>query len=184
MTPLDADAIADLYRRHARPMLTFFARRTHDPEVAIDLVAETFAAAIADRRQFRGRSDEEAVGWLFGIARHQLSAWYRRGDVERRAMTRLGIERRELVESEYDRIVELAGLAAERRRVARGLGRLSEAVRAAVRLRVVDERSYAAVASLLGISEQTARARVSRGLRDLAADLSDDDDLRGSVARG
>jgi RNA polymerase sigma-70 factor (ECF subfamily) len=38
-----------------------------------------------------------------------------------------------------------------------------------VRLRVVDELGYAAIASRLGISEQTARARVSRGLRALAA---------------
>jgi DNA-directed RNA polymerase specialized sigma24 family protein len=31
-------------------------------------------------------------------------------------------------------------------------------------LRVVEERSYAQVADLLGVSEQTARARVSRAL--------------------
>lgn len=181
---LDADAIADLYRRQARPMLTYFARRTHDPEVAVDLVAETFAAAIADSRQFRGRTDDEAVGWLYGIARHQLGGWYRRGEVERRAMTRLRIERRALEEAEYERVVELAGLAARRDRVARALASLSDRVRTAVRLRVVEERSYEEVATTLGISEQTARARVSRGLRDLAAGLSDDDEPESAPAGG
>jgi RNA polymerase sigma factor (sigma-70 family) len=180
---LTADEIARLYRRHARPMLTFFARRTYDPEVAVDLVAETFAAAIADRRQFRGSSDDEAAGWLFGIARHQLSAWYRRGEIERRAMTRLGIERRHLEEAEYERIVELAGLQAQRDRAAHGLERLSETLRVAVSMRVVEERSYRDIADSLEISEQTARARVSRGLRELALELSDEEP-EGSPAHG
>jgi DNA-directed RNA polymerase specialized sigma24 family protein len=38
-----------------------------------------------------------------------------------------------------------------------------------VRLRVVDELDYPTVADRLGISEQAARARVSRGLRVLAS---------------
>ena len=40
--------------------------------------------------------------------------------------------------------------------------------RAAVRLRVLEERTYAETASTLQISEQTARAHVSRALRRLA----------------
>lgn len=181
---LTADEIAELYRRHARSMLAFLARRTHDPEVAVDLVAETFAAAIADRRQFRGHSDDEAAGWLFGIARHQLSAWYRRGDVERRAIVRLGIERRQLEDAEYERIVELAGLQAERERVSRSLDRLSPVLRAAVGMRVIEERSYREIADALEISEQTARARVSRALRELADALSDEEDPEGLTAHG
>jgi predicted DNA-binding protein (UPF0251 family) len=48
---------------------------------------------------------------------------------------------------------------------------LSVEQRDALRLRVVEERSYAEVALLLGVSEQAARARVSRGLRALAGAL-------------
>lgn len=165
-------------------MLAFFARRTYDPEVAVDLVAETFASAVADRGQFRGETDEEAVGWLFGIARHQLSSWYRRGDVERRAMTRLGIERRELEEPEYERIVELAGLAAQRERIAQRLQEMSPTLRVAVGMRVVDERSYREIADALDITEQTARARVSRGLRELADRLWDEDETEGVPTHG
>jgi DNA-directed RNA polymerase specialized sigma24 family protein len=36
---------------------------------------------------------------------------------------------------------------------------------------VLDELPYEAVAEQLGVTEQTARARVSRGLRRLAASL-------------
>lgn len=173
--PLSADDIAELYRCHAAAMVTFFVRRTYDPDAAVDLVGETFATAIRDRRQFRGRTDDEALGWLWGVARHQLSGWYRRGQVERRAMERLGVERRALTDPEYERIVELGGLAELRGRVGERLARLSGDQRAAVTLRVVEERSYEEVAAALGTTEQTARARVSRGLRTLAAELANDD---------
>lgn len=160
--------------------------RTYDPEVAVDLVAETFAPAVADRRQFRGATEEEAAGWLFGIARHRLSGWYRRGDVERRAMTRLGMDRRELEEVEYERIVELAGFDARRQRIAEALRQLSPALRVAVTMRVIDERPYPQIADALAISEQTARARVSRGLRELAEHFcdEDEDETEGVPARG
>jgi RNA polymerase sigma-70 factor (ECF subfamily) len=46
--------------------------------------------------------------------------------------------------------------------------------REAIRLRVVDERPYDEVAAVLGINEATARARVSRGLRALAASLAEE----------
>jgi RNA polymerase sigma-70 factor (ECF subfamily) len=159
--PLDADAIADLYDRHARTLLAFLARRAADPDAAIDLLAETFAAAFKDRRRFRG---DDPLPWLYGIARHQLAGYFRRGRVERRALERLGVQRRELTEAEYDRIEELAGLGDE---ASAALASLKPEHRDAVRLRVVEERPYPEVARALGISEQTARARVSRALRAL-----------------
>jgi RNA polymerase sigma-70 factor (ECF subfamily) len=169
---LSPDDIDELYRGHAERLLAFLSRRTLDPDTAIDLLAETFAVALRDRRSYRGRTDAEAVGWLYGIARHQLSGWYRRGAVERRAMTKLGIERRELTEVEYERIVDLAGLADLRGRVAAEVEQLGGESRSALRLRVVEECSYAEVAAALGVSEQTARARVSRALRQLASRLT------------
>jgi DNA-directed RNA polymerase specialized sigma24 family protein len=80
--PLAADDFAELYDRHARTLVLYFQRRTYDPETAVDLMAETFAAAFRDRRAFRG-GDAAAVGWLFGIARHLLAEYYRRGATRR-----------------------------------------------------------------------------------------------------
>ena len=37
------------YDRYVRSLLAYFQRRTRDPEVAADLTAETFAAALAAR---------------------------------------------------------------------------------------------------------------------------------------
>ena len=135
----------------------------------MDLVAETYAAAFGVRDQFRGQDDADAVAWLYGIARHQLSRFYRRGEVERRALERLAVERRPLTDPEYERIEELAGIAELRAAAAEALERLSPDHREVVRLRVIEEQSYGDVARQLGISEQAARARLSRALRELAS---------------
>jgi RNA polymerase sigma-70 factor (ECF subfamily) len=88
--------------------------------------------------------------------------------VERKAVNRLGIRLPTVSEDDYERIVELAGLAQLRERVAAAFGERSDDQRDALRLRVIDERPYSEVAQTLGISEQTARARVSKALRRLA----------------
>lgn len=168
---LTAEDIDALYRSHARAMVTFFSRRTLDPESAVDLVAETFAVAIASRSSCRAVCDDERAAWLFGIARHQLHGWYRRGAIERRALERVGIEVPPLVDADVERIEELAALREQRGRVAALLEHLPADARTALRMRVVEERAYREIAGTLGVSEETVRARVSRGLRSLAASL-------------
>jgi RNA polymerase sigma factor (sigma-70 family) len=64
-----------------------------------------------------------------------------------------------------------AGLHDLRLMVLAALETLVPEQREALRLRVVLELDYAAVAERLGISQQAARARVSRGLRALAGSL-------------
>lgn len=162
---LDADAISRLYAAHAEAMLGFFVKRTYQPEASVDLVAETFACAFRDRHGFRGADEQQQAAWLYGIARHRLIDFIRRGRVERAALDRLGFQRRTLTDGEYERVEELAGLAEVRERLAAGLDGLGSEQRLALRLRVVEERTYAEVAHALGVSEQTARARVSRALR-------------------
>jgi RNA polymerase sigma-70 factor (ECF subfamily) len=162
-----ADNIARMYDQRAKDVLRYIARRTPDPEVAVDLLAETFAQAIARRRSFRGRSDEELVGWIFAIARSQLSDYWRRGRYERTAMERLGVDRPALSDEEYDRVEQLMDLHELRDLLAEEVERLPSQQRIVLRLRIVDELSYPEVAAAIGTSEQTARARVSRGLSAL-----------------
>ncbi len=169
---IDPSAFAQVYEEHVRDVLRFFARRTLDPEAALDLTAECFAQAYGARRSFRGRTPAEERSWLFTIAYRQLASYYERGAVERKARERLGLERALADHEELARVEELAGSAAMRRTVARVLEQLPEHQRTAVRLRVVEELGYPEVAARLDVSEQTARARVSRGLRTLKATLA------------
>jgi RNA polymerase sigma-70 factor (ECF subfamily) len=165
-------AFALVYRAKARELLTFFIRRTFDVEVARDLTAETFAQAFEHRKRFRGKTDAEAAAWLYGIARHQLARYTRKGVTHRKAVDRLGIAVPTVGEDDYYRIVELAGLADLRRSVAYAFDSLPPEQRQALQLRVIDEQCYEDVAAALGVSEETARARVSRALRRIT-DMTD-----------
>jgi RNA polymerase sigma-70 factor (ECF subfamily) len=167
LSPLTGEDITRLYDLHAEAMLAFLVRRTFAPDVAVDLMAETFAVAFEDRSQFRGRDERAARAWLYAIARHQLTDYFRRGQVEARALARLGVERRPMSDAEYERIEELAASRELRATVADNLASLPADQREVLRLRVVEERPYGELALSLGISEQTARARVSRALRAL-----------------
>jgi RNA polymerase sigma-70 factor (ECF subfamily) len=176
---LDAAELSRLYREYAHDLHRYLARRTFDVEVAFDLVAETFAAAYRDRAQYRGATDQEALAWIYGIGRHQLSHYFRRGEAESRALERYGLERPAFDDDDLRRAEELAGIAFVRRRIRSELARLSHGQRDALVMRIVDELPYEEIAEELGISEQTVRARVSRGLRTLANALEQD---RGSIA--
>jgi RNA polymerase sigma-70 factor (ECF subfamily) len=177
--PLDAHDLARLYDRHAGELLAFLARRTCDPEASLDLLGETFASAFEDRMKFRG-GEAEARAWLYGIARHRLIDYLRRGRVELRALRRLGVERRALTDGEYDRIEELSASRELRSQLAEPLAALTTEQREVLRLRVVEERSYAEIARTLDISEQTARARASRALRALRESTTFSDLLEAS----
>jgi DNA-directed RNA polymerase specialized sigma24 family protein len=104
----DADAFAALYDREARDVLVFIARRTLDPELALDLAAETFAQAFRGRRSFRGSSVAEERAWLFTIARRQISRYHRRGTVERRALQVLGASVPQATDGDLREIEEAA----------------------------------------------------------------------------
>ena len=162
---------AAMYAREGEVVLVFLARRTLDAAIAADLAAETFAQAFRAWPRLLGRPEEEVRAWLFTVARRQVSRYLRRGRVERRAVQRLGIRLPSLHEDDVAAIEERAGLGELRAALGVELARLSLEQREALRLRVVEDRSYAEVALVLGISEQAARARVSRGLRTLAGAL-------------
>jgi RNA polymerase sigma factor (sigma-70 family) len=157
-----------LYLVHRGPLLGYLARRTADPELALELLAETFAQALTSRRRFHGASEDEAVGWLYGIAKKQLAMYYRRGRCEQKALKRLGIEPEPPSPEVLDEVAQRAQLDDLREELAAAMATLSPGTRDAVRLRVLDELPYCDLAQRLGISETAARVRVSRGLSALA----------------
>jgi RNA polymerase sigma factor (sigma-70 family) len=164
----DDQAFAAFYRRYERPMLAYFLRRTRDAEVAADLTAEVFAAALMSCRRFRpGRTPASA--WLFAIAEHKLSHSRRRGTVEDRARTRLRMEPVVLDDEALARIEKLGTEAV----AVTLLDGLPAEQRDAVRARVLEERSYEQIAKELKCSQSVVRKRVSRGLARLREQLGD-----------
>jgi RNA polymerase sigma factor (sigma-70 family) len=163
----EPDAFGAFYQRHAETVLRYFARRTLDPEAAAELTAETFAEAFASRRRFRDQGRGGLV-WLYGIGKHLLSRYFRTGAVDARARKRLGVPERVISEEDYERIEELIDFEQVGRAIASAFSVLSEEQREALTLRVIEGRTYHEVAEQLRCTEETARARVSRGLRRLA----------------
>lgn len=161
----DADAFASFYRRHAAPVAGFFLARTGDRELAADLTAETFAAALSARRRY-DPAKGAAAGWLYGIARNKLAKSRERGRVEDRARRRLGMARLELDDAALEQIEAAATATAL-------LADLPDDQRSAVQARVVDERSYEEIAAGLRTSESVIRKRVSRGLSRLRAGMEE-----------
>jgi RNA polymerase sigma-70 factor (ECF subfamily) len=167
-----------LYERLAERLLVYLARRVRDPDAAAELWAECWAVAFAGWPRCRAREPGKAEAWVFGIARHQLAAYYRSGAIRRRALERLRWTAPSLSADERERIDRLAELDVLSPALERALAALPQARRQAVQLRVVDDLPYDAIAQRLGCSEQTARAHVSRGLRRLERALTPDNDDR------
>jgi RNA polymerase sigma factor (sigma-70 family) len=153
----DPESFEELYVRHVDAMLGFFARRTRDAELAADLTAETFAAALAGRRRYR-REAGAAGSWLYGIAMKKLADAQRRGYAERRARRRLGMERIELSDADIARIDALGESAGSL------LEGLADDQAQAIRAHVLEDRSYGEIAGEQRVSEAVVRKRVSRGL--------------------
>jgi RNA polymerase sigma-70 factor (ECF subfamily) len=159
LSATDAVSFEQFYLRHVEGLLGFFSRRTRNAELAADLTAETFAAALAGRRRYRPQAGA-ASSWLFGIAMKKLADAQRKGYAERRACRRLGLERIELTDDDIARIDALG----DSRGASALLEGLSSEQREAVRAHVLQERSYEEIAEQQQVSQAVVRKRVSRGL--------------------
>lgn len=167
----DAAAFADFYRWHVDGLVGYLLRRVFDVELALELVAESFAQAYFGRRRFRGSTEAEAKAWLYSIATRQLALYFRRSKVERKALKRLGLEPPRINDEETQLLLDRAEIGDLRESVRAGLRSLTREQQLALELRVVEELPYAEVAQRLGVSEDAAKARVSRGLKALGAVL-------------
>ena len=164
-------AFVALYRRWAPELHAWYARRTGSADTASELTAETFAQVLTSLHRFRGTYPGSGAAWLMGIAHNLLRGYYRDRRVATSARERAHVpvhayEIEDAVESRLtagplraDLLRALEGLPPEQQR--------------AVALRVVHERSYDEVAIALGCTQQTARQRVSRGLKTMRERLGE-----------
>jgi RNA polymerase sigma-70 factor (ECF subfamily) len=160
----DPESFAIFYRRHLDWVLGFLQRRTRDPELAADLAAEVFAAALLARRRYRPH-DGHANSWLFRIALNKLTDAQRRGSAETRARDRL---RMQPVMPDHDDLRAIEALGDEVSALVE-LQHLPAEQRSAITARVLHDRDYGEIAAGQGVSETVVRKRVSRGLAALRA---------------
>ena len=170
LTTSDPEAFGVFYERFEGQILGFFWRATRRADIAADLTAEVFAAALESVAAFRAESGS-ARGWLFGIARHELADTWERGRVEDRARRRMQVAPQTLTDEALERVEALASRASCD--ALQMLGSLPRDQRLAVDGRVLHELDYAELAASLACSQSLVRQRVSRGLRTLRARLEE-----------
>jgi len=163
----DPSAFADFYDRTHTTVLRFFLVRTACAATSADLCSETFAGALAGFHRF-DPAKGTGRGWLAGIARHVFQQYLRDEAIADRARNRMGITwtADDFVE-DLDRINQLVDFRPMVMRVTAALQSLSEPIREAVLLRIVDQLPYDEIANKLGCTVGTARVRVCRGLDQL-----------------
>jgi RNA polymerase sigma factor (sigma-70 family) len=164
----DPEAFSQFYRRHERRLLGYLVRRTGNGELAADLCAEAFAAALTACRD-GGTLPQAPVAWLFGIANHKVLDSARRARVDDRARRALEMRVIELTRAQVSEIERLC----DEEEAASLVAGLPADQRAALLAHVIDDREYREIAAGLRCSESVVRKRVSRGLAALRVQLED-----------
>jgi RNA polymerase sigma-70 factor (ECF subfamily) len=161
----------EFYRRHCAAVLAFHGVRVREPELAADLTAETFAAALLVVHDRSRELPEYPLAWLFTIAHSKVVDSYRRGRVEAAARERLALERIEVDDQDIERINEVVHTTDFLAHLARQLP--AEQFHA-LTARFVENRLYTDIAQELRCSPVVVRMRVSRALKTLRNAATED----------
>ena len=163
----DDEAFAELVREYRPGLLNHARRRLSCNESAEDAVQETLVRALRAMPRFNGNYLVEP--WLHRILTNvcidEGNRRRREGEkTERAAVNDSSLQPTPSVETELGLDLDLSD-------VVDAVEGLSEPYREALQLRFVDELSYDEVAKAAGVSEDNARARVSRARTALRAAL-------------
>jgi RNA polymerase sigma factor (sigma-70 family) len=167
----DPDALEAFFRDHVDAVQSFVARRTRDPDLAADLTADIFLAAIDSAHRYDA-DRAPLLAWLYGVARNVMAVEVRRGVRELRTARRIQ-GRRLLGESGHARIEEQLDAASDARRIYRAIGQLPETDRQLLELVALDGLPVTEAAQALGMKSGTARVRLHRNRARLRALLGE-----------
>ena len=167
----DPEAFREFYDRYAVWIRSWFLRHTGSEPGALDLTAETFAQAWHASRRFRDEADGSGAPWLFGIARNLLRQYHKHNRIESAAREWMGIQATSAECEGFERVDELSEVSSLTPLLRNALRALPAEQRRALELRIVHQLPYEAVAGRLGCSQNAARLRVSRALRELTTQM-------------
>ncbi|MFE9636817.1 RNA polymerase sigma factor [Streptomyces sp. NPDC006463] len=160
-----SEGFGAFYEEHIDAVLGFVTRRVSDPHLAADLTADIFLAAMGSTSGYRPNRGAP-IAWLFGIARNILSGHARGLARESGALARLS-GRRLLDDEDVAALEERIDAQRAFRDLAERHAALSEPLRAALDLVVIDELTPAEAAQALGVTQATIRVRLHRARRAL-----------------
>lgn len=162
----DRAAGQTLFERYFDALFRFFENKTNGADVS-DLVQRTFLGCVEARDRFQGASSFRT--FLFAIARHELSGFYRAR--RRGAQVDFGVSSVADLASTPSTLVRKKS---ERAALTEALQSLPLDLQIAVELRFWEGLSGPDLAVVLGVPEGTIRSRLRRaleGLRDALASI-------------
>jgi len=160
----DAECFGEFYRRRHSAVLAFLRARVASPELAADLMCETFAAALIAAHEHDRELPREPLAWLVTIARNELLDSWRHGRIADAARRRLGLEPVAIGDED---VIAVDNAAADADLLAQLAEELPTDQLSALTAHLLEDRGYPEIAAELGCSESVVRKRVSRGLRTL-----------------
>jgi RNA polymerase sigma-70 factor (ECF subfamily) len=153
----DQRAFAALVRTHGRLVMGTAARVTGNVESARDVAQQVFAALAQKAWLLTDRTS--LAGWLHHAARHIALRAARSEQARQRRHQQIAMDNPSAPRSDFWPVLE------------ESLAALAEAEREAVVMHHLQDLSYEAMATALGLTEAAARKRVSRGLKGLEKQL-------------
>jgi RNA polymerase sigma-70 factor (ECF subfamily) len=157
----DADAVAELYYRHAPAIFRYLYFRVSDQAAAEDIMGEVFLEMVRAVRRYTDRGAPFAA-WLFQIAHSRLVDHHRHAS--RREVEVLS----ELITDHAPGPeMEVAQLA-EARRLADALKELTDDQKTVIQLRFVEGYSLNEAARIMGKTIGAVKAMQHRALQNLA----------------
>jgi RNA polymerase sigma factor (sigma-70 family) len=161
-TTRDRDAFARVVRRHIDLVYTFCRRELRDAHLAEDAAQAVFILLAAKASSFR--SDIRLTGWLYETSRNCCRN-ARRSQIRRtRHESAAAMERPEMNISSPTSNLESQELADQ---IHGAIARLSREQRDLVLMRYFRRLSSRQVSELLAISEEAAKQRIARAVRQL-----------------
>lgn len=152
--------VAALYVQHADELRRFLTGVLRDPEPAAEAMQNAFAKAI---EQFDSVREESLKSWLFRVAFHEALALRRRQAAGERARVRHAAERRHDEPAPEEGLIRWENV----QRVRAALDGLPPEQREVVRLRIYEEKTFAAIALETGRPLGTVLTRMQAALKKL-----------------
>lgn len=163
--PLPADVeFAQIYEECAQSVFRYLLGRVGGADLAEELTAQTFVAALQAFASYRGSGTH--LAWLIRIARRKAV-----DDHRRRARERPLDDAVELAEADAQSPHQIVVARLEQERVIGALQRLTPDRRDAATLRIFAGLTAREAGEVMGKSEAPVKMLVHRGLRDLRTHL-------------
>lgn len=156
----DPRAFKPLYQRYYEPIFRFIYRRCEDEATAADICSQVFLKALKKLKTYEFRGLPFSA-WLYRIASNEVTMFYRQQKRERTVSADTSIYH-ELVDEDSIHVDDTPEEESLEQMLRSALQSLKPEELSLIELRFFEQRPFAEIADILGISEANAKMRTYR----------------------